>query len=335
MNAWTILKSTASDFSEDECMSSGAALAYYTIFSLPPLLAIVFAIASGLGVSQEKIDTVVFEQLGMPSVAMTESDTSETASSADPQANGNDSASTASQHGLSEIAGNAQMQREGSMFSRIASIVLLIFSATGLLAQLQVSLNRAWEVEPDPDQSGIKNFAIKRVLSFGMIVVVAFLLLVAMVITTLIDEILGWISSGVPGTVQIVLAHTLNAASTIAIATLLFAAMYKILPDAKVQWKDVAVGALVTSVLFVIGKTLIGLYLSSSDVGSGWGAAAGSLVSILVWVYYTALIVLLGAEFTQVWAKSRGREIEPVAGAVRKIEEKRIIRESAGTASAG
>lgn len=334
MSAWTIFKATVNDFSEDECLSGGAALAYYTIFSLPPLLAIVFVIAHWLGVPQEKIDQIVREQLGMPTASLNAA-SNHAPDSQQPRRLQANAQSDEGQQGLATIADKAQVPGEGSLFSRIASIAILIFSATGLLAQLQVSLNRAWEVEPDPEQSGIKNFALKRVLSFGMIIVVAFLLLVAMVVTTLIDEILSWISSGVPGTLQMVLAHLLNAFSTLVVAALLFAAMYKILPDAKVQWRDVAVGAFVTALLFVVGKTLIGLYLQSSDVGSGWGAAAGSMVSILVWVYYTSLIVLFGAEFTQVWAQSRGRKIEPVEGAVRKVEEKRIIRDSDRAATAG
>lgn len=332
--AWNLVKATSSDFTEDECLSSGAALAYYTIFSLPPLLAIVFVITHWLGVPQEQIDRIVREQLGMPAATARDvslaSDASDKNSEAAIDGIGKSAGSDAQDIG--SLADQAHVPGEGSLFSRIAGMAILIFSATGVLAQLQFSLNRAWEVEPDPEQSGIKNFAMKRVLSFGMIVVVAFLLLVAMVVTTLIDEILSWISSGLPSALEKMIAYSANAASTVLIATLLFAAMYKILPDAKVQWKDVAVGALLTGVLFVIGKTLISVYLQSSDVASGWGAATGSMVSILVWVYYSSLIVLFGAEFTQIWARSRGRAIEPVNGAVRKVEEKRIIRDDQGSA---
>lgn len=337
--AWNLVKATASDFTDDECLSSGAALAYYTIFSLPPLLAIVFVIAHWLGVPQEQIDRIVREQLGMPAATAQEGNSPEGASGevnsgarSEAASAGTEESAANGGQGIGSLADQAQVPGEGSLFSRIAGIVILIFSATGVLAQLQFSLNRAWEVEPDPEQSGIKNFAMKRVLSFGMIVVVAFLLLVAMVVTTLIDEILSWISSGLPDAFEKVIAYSANAASTVLIATLLFAAMYKILPDAKVQWKDVAVGALVTGVLFVIGKTLISVYLQSSEVASGWGAATGSMVSILVWVYYSSLIVLFGAEFTQIWARSRGRAIEPVNGAVRKVEEKRIIRDDQSSA---
>ena len=332
IQAWNLVKATASDFTEDECLSSGAALAYYTIFSLPPLLAIVFVIAHWIGVPQEQIDRIVREQLGMPAASAQDASLSGSVSGRELETASEDAAESASAdgQGIGSLADKAQVPGEGSLFSRIAGILILVFSATGVLAQLQFSLNRAWEVEPDPAQSGIKNFAVKRVLSFGMIVVVAFLLLVAMVVTTLIDEILSWISSWLPGALEKVIAYSANAASTVLIASLLFAAMYKILPDAKVQWKDVAVGALVTGVLFVVGKTLISIYLQSSDVASGWGAATGSMVSILVWVYYSSLIVLFGAEFTQIWARSRGRAIEPVNGAVRKVEETRIIREPQG-----
>jgi membrane protein len=208
-------------------------------------------------------------------------------------------------------------------------VALLIFSATGLFAQLQFALNRAWEVEPDPQQGGALRFLLKRVFSLGMIVVIAFLLLVSLVLTTLIDEITAYLQGSSPGGVALVLGIVLNNLAVLALATLLFAAMYKILPDAKMAWKDTWIGAGLTAVLFVIGKSLIGWYLQSSDVGGSWGSAAASLVGILIWVYYTSLIVLFGAELAQVWASEYGSGIEPAKGAVRKVEEKRHVREPA------
>jgi membrane protein len=306
---FTALKRAVSDFSEDECMTSGAAIAYYTIFALPPLLVLVFFIASAAGVSQEQIERVVSNQVGIPTSGMTGE--SEQAG------------------GLGAVAGQAQQNTEVSAlgpFSRLAGIALLIFSATGVFAQLQFALNRAWEVEPDPKQGGVYTFFFKRLLTLGMIVVIAFLLLVSMVLTTLVDELATLVVGQDPGAIGKAVGYVLNTAVTLLVATLLFAAMYKILPDAKMRWKDLWVGAFITAVLFVIGKTLIGMYLQNSDIGAGWGSAAASMIGMLVWVYYTSLIVLFGAELTQAWTQLHGAGIEPAKGAVRIVEEKRHVR---------
>jgi membrane protein len=314
MKFFHLIKRAASDFSDDDCMSSGAAIAYYTIFALPPLLVLVFFAANAFGVSRERMARIVNSQIGIPMSA----------------ASGGSSGEEESQEGsLESVAGAAESGAKVSAlgpFARIAGIVLLVFSATGVFAQLQYALNRAWEVEPDPKQGGVWAFLFKRVLSLGMIVVLSFLLLVSMVLTTLIDEISGLVIGEDPGKVGVVIGELLNNGVALFVATLLFAAMFKLLPDAKMRWKDVWVGAFITALLFVIGKTLIGLYLQNSDVGSVWGSAAASMIGMLVWVYYTSLIVLFGAELTQVWANDFGAGIEPARGAVRKVEEKRHIR---------
>lgn len=291
------LKTAAKDFSDDECMTSGAAIAYYTIFSLPPLLVVVFFIAGQFGVSQETVDRVLKDELGMP------------ATQAQPQ----ETAAAATEGGIAGSLGPV---------GKVVGALILIFSATGVFAQLQFALNRAWEVERDPEQGGVLVFAMKRLLSLGMIVVIAFLLLVSMVLTTMIDEILRMMLGESPGQAGIIMGAILNGIVTIAVATLLFAAMYKVLPDAKMRWRDTWVGAAMTAVLFVIGKMLIGVYLNNSSIGSGWGSAAGSMIAMLVWVYYTSLIVLFGAELTQTWTARFGAGIEPSRGAVRIVEEK-------------
>ncbi len=314
MKFFHVLKRAAKDFSDDECMASGAAIAYYTIFSLPPLLVIVFFVANAMGVSREQIDRIVSNQIGIPmqqEQAAPESESSQAGTS------------------LESVAGAASEKTEVSAlgpFSRIAGIALLIFSATGVFGHLQYALNRAWEVEPDPNAGGVWIFFFKRLLTLGMIVVIAFLLLVSLVLTTLIDEVARLAVGENPGTVGVVLGEILNNGVTLIVATLLFAAMFKILPDAKMHWKDVWVGAFLTALLFIIGKTLIGYYVQNSDVGGGWGSAAASMIGMLVWVYYTSLIVLFGAELTQVWADEYGGGIAPAEGAVRKVEEKRHIR---------
>lgn len=301
-------KKAATDFSDDDCMSSGAAIAYYTIFSLPPLLAIVFYLATTFGMSQEQLGRIVENQIGVPVAQASDEEGSSSLESV-----------------ASEAGSKASIGALGPL-ARVAGVVLLLFSATGVFSQLQYALNRAWEVEPDPQQGGIWKFLLKRVLSLGMIVVIAFLLLVSMVLTTFIDEISALAVGEDPGTVGVVLGEILNNGVSLMVATLLFAAMFKLLPDAKMRLRDVWVGAFITAILFVIGKTLIGLYLQNSDVGSVWGSAAASMIGMLVWVYYTSLVVLFGAEVTQTWIKDHGGGIEPAKGAVRKVEEKVHVR---------
>lgn len=291
------LKTAVKDFSDDECMTSGAAIAYYTIFSLPPLLVVVFFIAAQFGVPQETVDRVLKEQLGMPQATVS------------AEQSGGES-------GIIQSLGPA---------GKAIGALILVFSATGVFAQLQFALNRAWEVERDPEQGGVLVFAMKRLLSLGMIIVIAFLLLVSMVLTTMIDELVHYALGRDPGEAGVVIGAALNGVVTIAVATLLFAAMFKVLPDAKMRWRDTWMGGAMTAVLFVLGKLLIGLYLNNSEIGSAWGSAAASMIALLVWVYYSVLIVLFGAELTQAWTSRFGAGIEPARGAVRIVEEKHRV----------
>jgi membrane protein len=295
-----IAKKTFHDFSDDDCMSSAAAMAYYAIFSLPPLLALVVTIAGYFGVEPERIQTMVQDQWGVAS--------SENGKNAGERPAGNDA----------EKADESSDRAAGlwGVASRVIAGILLVFSATGLFAQLQYTLNRAWEVKPDPNRGGVLAFIGKRVLSLGMILVVVFLLLVSMLLTTVIDEIISQLKGGPADSTTIVLGITLNNVVAFLVATLLFAAMFKVLPDAEIGWRDVWFGAVVTGLLFVVGKSLIALYLQNSDTASAWGDAAAALIGVLVWMYYSSIIVLFGAELTQAWAAEHGRAIEPSEGAV-------------------
>jgi membrane protein len=212
---------------------------------------------------------------------------------------------------------HAQQKVQGGFSLGLAlSVAGLLFGATGAFAQLQKALNTAWEVTPDPEQGGLKNVLVKRVFSLGMILVIAFLLLVSLVISSLLSTFSEQLGGVLPGGLSAAAAWVINAAVSLAIITLLFAAIFKVLPDARIAWRDVWVGAFVTALLFTIGKFLIGLYVGQSDPGEAYGAAA-ALAILLVWVYYSAMIVFLGAEFTQVWARRHGTGIEPDDGAVR------------------
>ena len=295
------IRKAVRDFSDDECMTSGAAIAYYTIFSLPPLLVVVFFVAGQFGVSEQTIDRVIKDQLGMP---LTDEQTQYAAEG--------------------EIGGGAIVERLGPL-GKVIGIAILVFSATGVFGQLQFALNRAWEVEADPQRGGVLHFVLKRLLSLGMIIVIAFLLLVSFVLTTMIDELVQSVLGKKPGPAGLVAGEALNSIVTLAVGTLLFAAMFNVLPDARMRWRDTWVGAGLTAFLFVVGKALIGVYLNNADVGSAWGGAAAAMIALLVWVYYSVLIVLFGAELTQAWASRVGSGIEPERGAVRIMEEKHQV----------
>jgi membrane protein len=218
------LKKAASDFGEDDCMSNGAAIAYYAIFSLPPLLVLLLMIAGYFGVEPDRIQAAVQNQWG---VASGKNDSSEEAKTDQESEKAEEEEPKPGQFGI---------------LSRIVGGAILLFSATGLFAQLQYALNRAWEVKPDPQQGGIWAFITKRVLSFSMVLVVAFLLLISFVLTTIIDELVALLQGSSPEGPALALGIVLNNVAAFAVATLLFAAMYKLLPDAKMAWKDAFVG---------------------------------------------------------------------------------------------
>ena len=285
--AISIVKDTFKDFSEDNCGRMAAALSYYTVFSLPPLLLLILAIVGffvdpgdAQGRFMDQITGLVGPQGGEAMRTMVE------------QAN----------------------HPKGGIMA-VVGVVTLLLGATGAFAQLQDALNTAWEVKPDPKAGGIKQFLTKRLLSFSMILVIAFMLLVSFVISAAIAAF-GDILNNYLGSAGQVIGQAVQIVIGLIVSWLLFAVMFKVLPDAKIGWKDVAVGALVTAILFTIGRFLIGLYLGKSESANAFGAAA-ALAIIFVWIYYAANILFLGAEFTQVWVRHHGRVIEPEEGAVK------------------
>ena len=291
-----LTKATFKDFSSDEGTWKAAALAYYTVFSLPPLLVLILQIASAVWDPIEVRRTLTGEFQSLM---------------------GQDVAGQ-----IQTMMTQAEQKMSGTGFRLALSIGGLLFGATGAFLSLQSALNSAWEVKPDPKKGGIKNLVMKRVLSLGMVLAIAFLLLVSLALTSALSAAGDVLLGGFPKAVGLVL----NFALSFAIITLLFAAIYKVLPDAKVEWRDVWVGAVATSLLFVVGKFLIGQYVGRSNPGNAFGAA-GALAVLLVWIYYAAVILLLGAEFTQQWVKQHGRAIEPEEGAVRVIEKEEVVDE--------
>jgi membrane protein len=287
-----LLKDTVKDLSDDECPVRAAALSYYIVFSLPPLLILILLIASAV-FDPAEVQRALTEQMG---------------GFMGPQ-------------GAQEI-GTIMQEAErpgGKGLKALLGIAAIIFGATGSFLQLQSALNRAWEVEPDPKQGGIKNMIFKRILSLGMILGVAFLLLVSLALSAALTAVGDMIGRLIPGGLEVV-AHVFNFVLSFVVITGLFAAIYKVLPDARIAWKDVWVGAVVTALLFTIGKFLLGLYLGRSNPGEAFGAA-GALALLLVWIYYSSMIVLLGAEFTQAWAIRKGAGIVPKEGARRMNDE--------------
>jgi membrane protein len=288
-----ILKQTFKEWSEDKASRLAAALSYFTIFSLAPFLIIVIAIAGffwGQQAVEGKIMGQVADLIGAQGAEMVQT---MLAAAYDP----------------------AQ-----GLVATIISFVILLFAASGLFGQLQDSLNVIWEVQPKPDR-GIKGLIRDRFMSVTLIVGVAFLLLVSLVLSAGIsafNDVLAGLFPGAGIAIQIV-----NLLVSFVVVTLLFAMIYKVLPDAQVQWRDVWLGAAFTALLFAIGKELIGLYLGNVAAGSAYGAA-GSLVVILLWVFYSSQILFFGAEFTQVYANRFGSKIIPAENALPMTEKARI-----------
>lgn len=285
----SLLKETIAEWNEDKAPRLAAALAYYTVFSLAPVLIIVIAIA-GLVFGQEAAQGEVVNQIQ----GLVGRDGAEVIESALKSAH-----------------------RSGPGLASIINLVILLFGASGVFAQLQDALNTVWEVAPKPGQ-GLFNVLRQRFLSFAMVLVIAFLLLVSLVLSAGLAALSSLMNGLLPG--FDFLWQLLNFAISFGVVTLLFAAIYKILPDAKVAWGDVWIGAAITALLFAIGKLLIGIYLGNASFGSAYGAA-GSLVVILAWVFYSALILFFGAEFTQVYARRYGSRIVPADYAVRLTRE--------------
>ena len=283
---------------DDQPFQLAAALSYYTLFSLAPLLVIVISIA-GLAFGQEAAQNRIVETLqGLL---------------------GRDSAQA-----IQQMVQNASNKPKTGMFSTVLGVIFLVFGAGGVVGQLQTSLNTVWGVTPKPGQ-GIWGFVRQRFVSFAMVLGIGFLLLVSLAVSALMSGFTQVIGNVFGATA--VLIHALDLGISFVFVTALFAMIYKYLPDVRIQWRDVWVGAALTSLLFTIGKFLIGLYLGTSGVTSTYGAA-GSLITVLLWVYYSSLMFFLGAEFTQVYAREYGSGVVPAENAepIAREEQKRNSR---------
>ena len=269
-----MLKETVNAFIEDNCLSRGAAIAYFTIFSIAPMLVICIAIA-GLVFGDEAAAGAVSDQLK----------------------------GLMGQQGADAVQAmiKSASNRESGLWATVLGIVVLLVTASGVFGEMQSALNEVWKAEPKA--TGVSALLRARALSLGLVATLGFLLVVSLVISAALSALGTYVNQFLPG--GEFLMQVANFVVSFLLVSVLFAAIYKILPDRQLAYRDVAVGAVATAFLFTVGKTLIGLYIGSSSVASSYGAA-GALVIVLLWVYYSSQIFLLGAEFTKIWASHHG-----------------------------
>lgn len=283
---YSLAKQSVQSWLDDYAPSMGAAIAFYTVFSLAPLVLIVIGIA-GFFWGEEAVRGELLRQIG-------------------------GMVGTNGAVAIEGVVRSSAEEPEQGLAAAIASAVVLTVGATTVFAELQSALDRIWEVPSRDTKKGIFNLLRSRLLSLGLVLSLAFLLLVSLVVSTLLSALGAWLGGLMPG--WELMLQGLNVLVSFGILTVLFAMIYKFMPQAEVAWRDVWTGALVTAVMFEIGKLLISLYVGRTAVASSY-AAAGSLVVVLIWVYYAAQVFLLGAEFTWVYANEHGSRAQRRDGA--------------------
>jgi membrane protein len=283
---WKVLKGAFNGFSDDKVTKLSGSLAYYMVFSMGPLLVLIISLC-GIFLGEEAVQGRIYATLA-----------------------GFVGSDTAAQ--LQEIIKNASIGGKGKVAAVVGAVTLLV-GATSVFAEIQDSINGIWGLKPKPKRGWVKMLQ-NRFLSFSVIISLGFILLVSLGISALIEALSTRLQMAYPG-VAVVIFYILNLVVTLGVTAFIFAVIFKVLPDAEIRWRDVAIGSLVTAVLFMIGKFAIGLYISKSNVGSTYGAA-GSLVVLLLWVYYSSFILYFGAEFTKAYAMEYGAPIHPSKYAV-------------------
>ncbi len=297
-NGGNLIIASFNAFMEDRALTMSAALAYYTVFAMAPLLIMLISLASFF-YGEDAINRTLFQEI-----------------------NGLVGNQAALQ--IQDIIRQISFQRD-SIFAVILGVITLFVGATGVFIEMQDSINQIWRVKAKPEK-GWKKMLINRVLSFSMIISLGFLLIVSLIINGLILTLSDQLGQYFPD-LTILVINIFNAGLTFIIISALFAVIYKFLPDVEIGWKDVRIGAFFTATLFIVGKFLIGIYIEKVAPGSAYGAA-GSLIVILVWVYYTSAILYFGAEFTQVYSECYGGKIKPASYAVHIIqtEEEKTVK---------
>jgi membrane protein len=289
-NSGNLMIASFKAFMEDRALTMSAALAYYTVFAMAPLLIMLISLASFF-YGEDAINKKLFQEInGMV---------------------GNQAALQ-----IQDIISNISIQNN-STIAVIAGVIILFIGATGVFIEMQESINQIWRVKAKP-KKGWEKMLINRVLSFSLIISLGFLLIASLIINGLILALSDQLSQYFPD-LTIFLINIFNAGLTFIIISALFAIIFKFLPDVEIGWQDVRVGALFTATLFILGKFVIGIYIEKVGPGSAYGAAA-SIIIILVWIYYTSAILYFGAEFTQVYSECYGGKIKPASYAVHIIQ---------------
>jgi membrane protein len=292
----SLVLETGKSWSRDDPWRLSAVVAYYALLALPGLLVVIINSVGaiwGPEIVQGRVTAQIAEVIGEDAA------------------------------GAIKVIVEETQEESRSFVATVIGIGTLIFGATGVFYHLQISINKVWEIKPVPG-AGLKKVLIDRALSFAFVLVIGFLMLISFILTTAIGVLNDFIRANLPE-FTVYFAYGLNELFSFAIITLLFALMYRFLPDAKVRWSTVWIGAIITAALFVLGKFLLGMYFGHSNPASAYGAA-GSVVLILLWVSYSSLIFFFGAEFTFVYAKRYGLGVEPQSYAVR-VKKKEVIVE--------
>lgn len=280
---WGLFKCAASDFMDDKVLKLSASLAYSTVFSIAPMLIIVL-FCSDIFLGREALEGDLYGQLrGLmgPAAALQ----------------------------VQDIVKNSTLSSDFG-WSTVIGFVTLVIGATGVFSEIQDSINLIWRLKAKPKKGrGLVKILLTRLLSFSMVISLGFVMVVSLVVHGVIEVLIGRLTANFPD-LAVVAVYLINLIITFAAITALFAVIFKVLPDAKVKWRHVWVGALTTAVLFLIGKAAIGLYLGNSSISSTYGAA-GSIVILLIWVYYSAAILYFGAEFTRQYVQHKGARIYP------------------------
>lgn len=290
------LRTAIVDFVADDCPTLAAALAYYTVFSLPPLL---FLLVTMLTASLSLFSSTQQAEKRARQVVQLHA------------------ASLLGNQTIQEEVGqiltsNAEESR--SWWKSVVGIGAVVIGATGVLSAMQNAFNRVWQVKPSSDSQQAWRFLIKRVVSLAIVLGFGFILLVSFIVNTIIAFCVNLVGNRLGLTSS--LASAANFAVSLVVIAVMLAAMFRYLPDARIRWRDAAVGASLASLMFALGRALLQMYFEIANPAAQLGSAAASLAAILIWVYYTSMIVLLGAEFSKAWAKSHGHVTPPEPGAV-------------------
>lgn len=293
-DVWGMIKRAGSDLVNDRVFRMSAALAYYTVFSMAPMLIVITTLCDFF-YGQQVIEGRIYSQI-------------------------KDIVGQSAALQIQDIIRRAILYLHHSWTARIVGFAALLFGATSVFSEIQDALNYIWRVRVK-QTSGWGKVLLNRLLSFSMVLSLGFILLVSLVLDAIMDGLSAQLSRAFPQ-LAVVVAHGLNLVLTFGATFLLFGTIFKVLPDVRIRWRDVSVGALVTAALFMSGRFGIGYYLHVSHIDTSYGAAA-SIVIVLLWVYYSALILYFGAEFTREYAQCKGRRIQPNAYAVwiRQVEE--------------